>query len=424
MTLAEFHDTIGLLDKGLGKLGEPASTSRGSAQPERWSLLGEEVSLPAAVLYESRLEHNLRWMQRFVDTYGMKLAPHGKTTMAPALFRRQLAAGAWGITVATAQQALVAARHGAPRILMANQLVGRRNCEIVAELLAAADHVEFFCLIDSVSGAEKLNPFFAERGQTLHVLLELGVDGGRSGVRNAEQANALLRAVAQSPALRLSGVELYEGVASDEPAVRALLERAVGLARELAAGQLLRRSPAILSGAGSAWYDVVAEEFARAELGSAFEMVLRPGCYLTHDVGAYRAAQSAILQRNSVARAMQSGLLPALQIWAYVHSLPEPGRAIIGLGKRDAAFDAGYPEPALYYRPGANGQPAPTPAHWTIEKMMDQHAYLQIAPGDELAVGDMLAFDVAHPCLTFDKWRALVVVDDDFRVREIVKTYF
>ena len=89
------------LNKGLGPMTAPWPVS--SAAGEGWSLLDEEVSLPTAVLYESRLDHNLRWMQQFVRTYGLQLAPHGKTTMAPKLVRRQLDGGAWGITVATAQ---------------------------------------------------------------------------------------------------------------------------------------------------------------------------------------------------------------------------------------------------------------------------------------------------------------------------------
>ncbi|MGC8011192.1 amino acid deaminase, partial [Salmonella enterica] len=73
------------------------------------------------------------------------------------------------------------------------------------------------------------------------------------------------------------------------------------------------------------------------------DVVLRPGCYLTHDVGIYRAAQSQIQVRNPVAHSMRSQLQPALQLWAYVQSIPEADKAIIALGKRDAAFDAGLP---------------------------------------------------------------------------------
>jgi D-serine dehydratase len=124
-----------------------------------------------------------------------------------------------------------------------------------------------------------------------------------------------------------------------------------------------------------------------------------------------------------VAQKMREGLLPALQLWAYVQSIPEPNRAIIGMGKRDAAFDAGMPIPAQMYRPGA-ASPGATPAHWKVTGMMDQHAYLEIEAGDDIRVGDMIAFDISHPCLTFDKWRHIPVLDSQFQVIDIVQTFF
>jgi D-serine dehydratase len=120
---------------------------------------------------------------------------------------------------------------------------------------------------------------------------------------------------------------------------------------------------------------------------------------------------------------MGAGFLPALQVWAYVQSIPEPERAIIAMGKRDAAFDAGLPTPALHFRPG-DAAPREALAHWIITKMMDQHAYLQIAPHDDLRVGDMIGFDISHPCLTFDKWRALPVLNAQYQVIDVVQTYF
>ena len=101
-----------------------------------WNLLREDLSLPSAVLYRDRLEHNLAWMQRFMDAYKVRLAPHGKTTMAPRLFEMQLKSGAWGITLASAHQTMVAHAHGVQRVLMANQLVGKQNMEMIADLLA------------------------------------------------------------------------------------------------------------------------------------------------------------------------------------------------------------------------------------------------------------------------------------------------
>ncbi len=145
------------LNKGLGALPDPISPAQ--TQGLGWRLLDEEISLPAAVLYDGVMQQNLQWMQSFVTQYGVKLAPHGKTTMAPKLFARQLDGGAWGITLATAQQTRVAYAHGVRRVIMANQLVGKRNMEIIGQLIADADF-EFFCLVDNADGVEQLGRFF------------------------------------------------------------------------------------------------------------------------------------------------------------------------------------------------------------------------------------------------------------------------
>lgn len=414
---------ISPLEKGFGALTGPMQTDEIAGL--RWSLLREDLSLPIAVLYEERLQHNLGWMQRFVDAYGLKLAPHGKTTMIPKLFERQIAAGAWGITVATAQQTVVAYEHGIRRVLMANQLVGKANMAMIARLLSDVDF-EFYCLVDSPEQINQLGLFFSEAEVRLNVLIELGVQGGRAGIRagDDEREQAVLDALTRwGNSLSLCGIELYEGVLSDEAAVRAFLGRAVEIVRHIDDADHFARSPILLSGAGSAWYDVVAEVFSQAELGDAVEIVLRPGCYLSHDAGLYKVAQSHIQERNPVARRMHSGLLPALQVWAYVQSMPETGTAIVALGKRDAAFDAGLPMAALHFRPGDTA-PQPVPEHWTVTKMMDQHAFMVTRADDDLRVGDMIGFDISHPCLTFDKWRALPVLDSEYRVIDVVQTYF
>ena len=413
---------VSALDKGVGHVSAPLSPE--ATVRVSWSLLDEEISLPAAVLYEARIAHNLAWMRAFMAEYGVKLAPHGKTTMVPKLFARQIESGAWGITLATAHQARVAQRHGIRRVLLANQLVGRENLRIISELLHDPDF-ELFCLVDSAENVEQLGHFFREAGQTIDVLLELGPMGGRTGVRDREQERDVLDALALwSGSLRLAGVELFEGVLTEEADIRAFLQRAVDALKRIAAEGRFARTPPILTGAGSAWYDVVAEEFSPAKIGIDAEVVLRPGCYVTHDVGIYKKAQEQIQQRNPVAARMGAGLLPALQLWAYVQSIPERERAIVGLGKRDAAFDAGLPTPALHFRPGSPSAPEHAPAHWELTKMMDQHGYLQIAEGDDIRVGDMIGFDISHPCLTFDKWRHILVLDAQFRAIDVVQTYF
>ncbi len=413
--------TISPLNKGLGYLPHPID--REAIAKLGWNLLKEDLSLPAAVLYEDKLIHNLDWMQRFIDAYGIQLAPHGKTTMAPALFRRQIERGAWGITLATAHQTLVAYQHGVRRVLMANQLIGRENMAIIARLIQDPGFT-YFCLVDSADQVDQLGAYFSKRGLRLQVLLELGVIGGRSGVRDEEQLQSVLAALSRwTDCIALSGIEIYEGVLDEEASIRAFLHRAVAVTKRLAAEKVFHREPIIISGAGSSWYDVVAEVFSEAGFGETAEIVLRPGCYLTHDVGAYREAQAKILERNPIAHQMQSGLVPALHVWAYVHSIPEFEKAIVGLGRRDAAFDSGLPVPALHFRPG-EAAPHAAPGNWSLTKMMDQHAYLKIAAEDDIRVGDMIGFDIAHPCLTFDKWRTLPILNSDFQVIDVVETFF
>lgn len=56
--------------------------------------------------------------------------------------------------------------------------------------------------------------------------------------------------------------------------------------------------------------------------------------------------------------------------------------------------------------------------------MMDQHAYLEIGSRNELRVGDMIGFNISHPCLTFDKWRTLPVLDPNYNVVDVIQTFF
>ncbi len=414
-------DAISALNKGLGVFSGALTAEEISAR--RWNLLDEDLCLPTAVLYADKLLHNLHYMRDFVRAYGARLAPHGKTTMAPKLFALQLEHGAWGITLATAQQTRVAYEYGVRRVLMANQLVGQGNMAAVSSLIADPDF-EYYCLVDSADLVDQLGAFFAQRGQSLRVLLELGVIGGRTGVRDEQQLQSVLRALERwSASIVLSGIEIYEGVLDNELAIRGFSQRSIEVTRRLATEKRFQRNPILLSGAGSAWYDIVADAFATAGFGDAVEIVLRPGCYLTHDVGSYREAQAKILERNPVAKQMHAGLLPALHVWAYVQSRPEPDQAIVTMGKRDAAFDSGLPTPALHYRP-KDAAPKPVPPGWRVSTMMDQHAYLQVSAGDDLRVGDMLAFDISHPCLTFDKWRTLPVLDAQYQVVDVIQTLF
>ncbi|WP_020207600.1 amino acid deaminase [Gilvimarinus chinensis] len=406
---------------------KPISATKGAAVSDTegtMSLLHESVSLPAAVVYRSRLANNVRWMQSFADAQNVKLAPHGKTTMTPQFFQLQREAGAWAQTLASAPQAVAAANAGITRILMANQLVGKANMALISQLLARGN-VEFHCLVDSADNINELGRYFHGRGQTLNVLIEVGVPGGRCGCRNEAEAGELAELIDQHSSLRLSGIETYEGVigGSDAPQkIRAHLEKVRDLTLNLHNRGYFGEHKAILTGAGSAWYDLVADVFGYANAAKVIP-VIRPGCYLIHDKGIYMEAQQQVRERLGDDCSVSGDLQSALEVWAYVQSLPEPGLAILTLGKRDCAFDAGLPQPALHYRPGQSA-PDSAPQSWQVFHIMDQHSAMKIPADADIQVGDIIALSTSHPCLTFDKWRELHVIDDDYTIVAQTETCF
>ncbi|NVZ75910.1 amino acid deaminase [Pseudomonas gingeri] len=385
--------------------------------------LVRDVSLPALVLHREALEHNIRWMQDFVSRSGAELAPHGKTSMVPALFQRQLAQGAWGLTLATAVQTRAAYAAGVRRVLMANQLVGTANMALIAELLADPQF-EFHCMVDHPDNVAALGEFFAGRGLRLNVMIEYGVVGGRCGCRSEQEVLDLAKAIKAQPALALTGIEGYEGVIHGDEAVsgiRAFAGSLVRLAVHLQNSGSFDIDKPIITASGSAWYDLIAEEFEAQDADGRFLSVLRPGSYVAHDHGIYKEAQCCVLHRRGD---LGEGLRPALEVWAHVQSMPEPGFAVIALGKRDVAFDAGLPVPLLRYKAGVVPAAGEDVSACKVTAVMDQHAFMTVAPGCELRVGDIVSFGTSHPCLTFDKWRVGCIVDEQLSVIETFDTCF
>jgi D-serine dehydratase len=400
-----------------------------------WNVLREDMTMPLAVLKQSALDHNGRWMARFLNATGTLLAPHGKTTMSPALFDRQLADGAWGITLATVQQVRVARAGGIGRIVLANQLVGRQAIGYIAAELARDPGFDFDCLVDSVDGVRQL----ADRlrtdppGRPLQVMVEVGAMGGRTGCRTEDAALAVARAVKQAePLLTLRGVEGYEGMVRGDgggegdrdDAIRVFLDRMVGVAASCLCEDLFAAGPVILSAGGSAFYDMVAGRLGSAGLPRETLVVLRSGCYLTHDSKSYETMFQQIRTRMPEVDGFGPGPLAALEVWAYVQSRPQADKAILTVGKRDISYDVDLPVPTLWFRPGLHDAPAAMPPGTVVVELNDQHAHLSVPPEADLKVGDMVAFGISHPCTTFDKWQVLFLVDDRYDIVSAVKTWF
>lgn len=385
------------------------------------SLRSGEVELPRLVLRKGALDHNIDAMKRYCQAHDVWIAPHVKTTMAPAIIQLQLAAGAWGVTVATLSQLRTCLRLGAKRILLANELIDPNAACWLGSVLSTSADQEVYCLVDSVPGVERLARGWKASGNPapIPVLVEVGVPGGRAGCRSPAEAFGVAVATNDYPEVSLRGVEGFEGILGtgrtpDEIArVDRFLETIVASAQRLVDEALFADQPEVLlSAGGSKYFDRVTEIFGAADLGVPHRVVLRSGCYVTHD----HAPPDSTPTLDGVR------LEAALELWADVLSVPEPGRAIAGFGRRDAPFDVGLPV-ALGRFPASGGEFEPV-SGVEVSTLNDQHAYLDVGSGATLAVGDRMVFGIRHPCTAFDKWRQVLLVDDDHRVRELVDTAF
>jgi D-serine deaminase-like pyridoxal phosphate-dependent protein len=401
-------------------------------------VLHEELPLPLCALRDGALRANSRALPGFLAALGERcgaevvLCPHGKTSMAPELFRRQLEDGCWGITTANAQQTRVAHEAGVPRVLLANELVGAAEIDAVVAELRGDGGFAFACFVDSVAGVERLAAGAAAGGlgRPVDVLVEAGYAGGRCGVRTVENGLEVARAAATAPRLRLAGIACYEGLVQTRPPdvrdeeAAALVRFAVEVARACdAAGLLADADPILLSAGGSSFYDLAVRILAAAGLSRPARIVIRSGCYLTHDVGFYGPLFDQLAGREALARHTGLRFTPALEVWASVLSVPEPGFAVLGAGRRDFGEDAGAPALVRHARAGAE-RPADTLRGARIVRVSDQHAAAELPPGADVQVGDLVALGPSHPCTTFDKWRAVHLVDEEVAVLDVLETRF
>jgi D-serine dehydratase len=347
--------------------------------------------------------------------------------MSPQLFQMQLDAGAWAVTAATMWQVRVWRAFGASRVILANELVEPAAIRWIAGELRRDPEFDFYCLVDSVAEVRLLETTLDGVGleRRLPVLLELGLPGGRTGCRTRSQAFEVARAVAASRRLSLAGVEGFEGIiggtslATMLQKVDTFMGEMRSLVVELDGARLFDQSAEVMiSAGGSAFLDRVIAGFGKPlGLSRPTRVVLRSGCYVTHDAVHYKE------QSPFGSRLADTGPLEeALEAWGVVLSRPEPGLALIGFGKRDVPHDLELPVPRLAKRQGERLRTLGAGA--SITALNDQHAYLKVPDDDELAVGDLVGCGVSHPCTAFDKWRLLPVVDDSYRVLDTVLTYF
>jgi D-serine deaminase-like pyridoxal phosphate-dependent protein len=388
-----------------------------------------EFSTPLMVLDAGALEHNIALMADYCARRGADLAPHGKTTMAPQLFARQLAAGAWGVTAATIAHVRVYRRYGVRTVLLGNQLIDPDALAWIARELDRDSAFRFLCFADSVEGVALMESALRDAapapspGRLIEVIIDLGLPGGRTGCRDLETAVVVGRAVRDAEHLRLVGVGGFEGALAGDRSPAAL-ERIRGylrFVRETAAaldelGLFDQADEIVLTAGGSAYFDDVVDAItAPLNFSRPVRPVLRSGAYITHDDGHYRRL-TPFAEDGA-----EDGFRPALSILGRVISTPEPGLALLDFGKRDAPLDLGMPEPH-WLRRAADGSRV-TLTGCSISGLADQHAFLTHGPETQPSVGDVVSCGISHPCTAFDKWQLIPVVEDE-HVVDLVRTFF
>ncbi|MEU4014053.1 amino acid aldolase [Microbacterium sp. NPDC028030] len=384
----------------------------------------DEFWTPLIVLDDAAMRANVATMAQWCADRGLDLMPHGKTTMAPALWKRQTDAGARGITFATMGQVRTARDLGVDSVMLANAAVDRPALAWLAQELADPGF-RFVSWVDSIATVETMEEALLSSGtpRPVDVCVELGGAGGRTGARSIEEAVRVAERIAASAVLRLAGVAGYEGsLAHDRTpaslaAVRAYLESQLQLHATIT--PLYDDGELFVTAGGSAYFDVVADVWATAARDDRTHFTLRSGAYIVHDDGFYRGISP--FDEGAAHTEGSPRFVNAMHAIARVVSAPEPGLALVDAGKRDLPYDEGLPIPRAA-APGVTGPWQPLQAE--VSAMNDQHSYVRSEQA--LEIGSVVRLGLSHPCTAFDKWRVLPVVasaDSDV-VTGLVRTYF
>ncbi|MEU3758180.1 D-serine deaminase-like pyridoxal phosphate-dependent protein [Streptomyces albogriseolus] len=411
------EERVGHRFKGLPP--DAADLTVGELAAQRRNLFTDGFTTPVLALSAERLEHNLAALETYAERHGLAFAPHGKTSMAPQLFHRQIERGAWGITLAVPHQVRVAREFGIQRIFLANELVDTAALRWIAAEQDADPAFRFVCYVDSVRGVELMDAALDGASRPVEVVIELAAgEGARTGVRTEAECAAVADAVAAARTLRLAGVAGYEGEVpqADPGRVRAWLRRLVALAVDFdKAGRFAGLDEIVVSAGGSAWFDAVADVFAEVpELSAPVLKLLRSGAYVSHDDGHYER----LTPFNRVPD--EGGLEPAFRLWTQVVSRPSAEQAFTNAGKRDAAYDLDLPVARVVRRDGVE-RPA---TGIEVTGLSDQHAWLRTSSEADLEVGDWVGLGLSHPCTSFDKWALIPVAEADGTVVDYIRTFF
>ena len=373
------------------------------------NLFTSNFQFPIMVLKESALNNNIAQMMSFCDSVKAELAPHVKTTMSPQLAKMQIAAGVSALTVANFWQASIFLNFGFKKMIIANEVLDPMAIAAIAKI-NKLKQAEIIFYVDSILALEIIQKHTPSEGEQ-NLFIEIGTENGRGGVRELSLVEQLAQRIKADKRLNLIGVTGFEGAVPDAARGRRGEKKISKFCQKIVAAAELAYpyksdQPFVISAGGSAYFDIVARELNKFE--KPRRLLLRSGGYITHDHKYYEE----IYPFASTDRSFQ----PAIEVWAQVISKPEKGFGVLNLGKRDIGNDLHNPIPIKSYDGRVKSFSA------VIEKLNDQHGYLRTSADFQLA--QLIGLGISHPCTTFDKWRLVPLVNNNYDVVDCLQTFF
>lgn len=340
-----------------------------------------DLTTPVVLLERARMDRNIRAMQDACNAAGVKLWPHIKTHKMIEVARRQLAAGAEGLTCAKLGEAEAMLPSGVKRIFIAHSLVDPR---IAPRLAALADQLdELRVAATSPVQAAALAKVAAAAGRKLKVMLAVDTGLHREGVRDVAAAREVARIVAACPQLELAGVYTHEGqVYGADPAEQRAQVAAV-VDRLAAVRDAVDPSLPLWPGCSVT---------ARHMLATGRVQVVRPGAYMFGDIAL--AIRTRVMAVEDV----------AVHVLVTVVDRPEPGLALIDAGSKVFSSDK---TPQGIFAVAADGRDI------QVAQVNEEHGYVRGGDVDSLKVGDRLRFIPAHICPVINLTDAVAVVEGD-----------
>lgn len=341
-----------------------------------------DLETPAAIVDLERLERNIATAARYASEHGLSLRPHVKTHKATAVARRQLAAGAVGLTCATPRELEVMATV-CDDLFWAHPPVGAAK---LARAMALPSHVRLTVAVDDLSQVSGLAAAAQAAQRRVGVLVEFDVGMRRVGVPAVPALVTIAQAVAGVSSLSFDGITCYPGhirqsVGEQASALAVLQERLAAACDALAAAGL---PPRVVS-AGS-----TPTMWRTHEVPAITEM--RPGTSVYHD---RTTAGIGVCEWDDI----------AMTVLATVISTSIPGQIVLdagtkALGREPMRGTAGEGWAAVQERP-----------HLVVDRMSEEHGI--IALGDDPwrpSVGDVVRLVPNHVCIAMHNFDRVVGV--------------